>query len=374
MISITASDLVAKIKMGWNLGNTFDAHGEKNGFAELRKGYIDSTPTEMEAAWVDHVTTRENIDAIKAAGFNAIRIPVTWLKACDADYNIRADWIARVKEVVGYAAANNMIISVDSHHDERYYSLLDKDMPVVKKVYVKLWEQIAEAFKDYDENLILEGLNEPRTIGTKTEWYGTTEDQKNLNMLNQLFVDTVRSSGGNNSHRILMVPTVAASASEVAQRAFVLPNDTVKNRLIVSLHSYEPFEFALETGHDRPVVWDENNPDDTEPITAPIDLAYELFVSKAVPVIMGEMGALNRNNIDSRVAWTEFYVSYARSKKIPCFWWDPWMTYVTRPDDEHDHWVETFGIFNRETNEFDHPGIVLAMQCATSGTSCASGT
>jgi len=365
MIDISAASLVAKIRMGWNLGNTFDAHGEKSGFSELRKGYIDSTPTEMEAAWVDHVTTRENIDAIKAAGFNAIRIPVTWLKACDEDFNIRTDWIARVKEVVGYAVANDMIISVDSHHDERYYSLLDKDMPEVKKIYVKLWKQIAEAFKDYDEKLILEGLNEPRTIGTETEWYGTPEDQNNLNMLNQLFVDTVRGTGSNNAKRILMVPTVAASASDIAQRAFILPKDSVKDKIIVSLHSYEPYEFALETGHGRPVQWDINNPEDTEPITEPLDLAYELFVSKGIPVIMGEMGALNRNNIESRVEWTKFYVSYAKSKNIPCFWWDPWMTYVTCPDDEHDHWVESFGIFNRETSTFDHPGIVNAMVIAT---------
>jgi len=361
MKDITAAKLTACIRMGWNLGNTFDAHGERSGFTELRKDYVNSTPVEMEAAWVEHVTTRENIDAIKAAGFNAIRIPVTWLKACDESYNIRPDWIARVKEVVGYAVANDMIISVDSHHDESYYSLLDKDMPETAKVFVKLWEQIAEAFKEYDEKLILEGLNEPRTVDTQAEWYGTSEDHKNLNTLNQLFINTVRKSGGNNLKRILMIPTVAASTSEEAQKAFILPKDTVRDKIIVSLHAYEPYEFALETGHDRIVLWDKNNPDDIEPITEPLDLAYELFVSKGIPVIMGEMGALNRNNIESRAEWTKFYTAYAKSKGIPCFWWDPWMTYVTRRDEEHDHWVESFGIFNRETSTFDHPEIVAAM-------------
>jgi len=368
MIDITATKLVADIRMGWNLGNTFDAHGERSGFSELCKDYIDSTPTEMEAAWVEHVTTKENINAIRAAGFNAIRIPVTWLKACDGDFNIRNDWMTRVKEVVGYAVDNDMIISVDSHHDERYYSLLDKDMPETKKVFVRLWEQIAEGFKDYSEKLILEGLNEPRTIDSEAEWYGTQEDHKNLNILNQLFVDTVRKTGGNNAKRILMIPTVAASASEVSQKAFILPKDTIDNKLIVSIHAYEPYEFALETGHDRPVQWDINNPDDTSSITEPLDLAYELFVSRGIPVIMGEMGALNRNNIESRVEWTKYYVTYAKSKGIPCFWWDPWMTYVTCPDDEHDHWVETFGIFNRDTDTFDHPEIVNAMKYAASDT------
>jgi len=356
---ITASELVAAIRMGWNLGNTFDAHGDRHGFPELEKSYAESTVAEMEAAWVEHITTKENIDAVSNAGFNAIRFPVSWYKACDADCNIRPDWTARVLEVVDYAVANDMIISVDSHHDESYFSLLDKDMEKTKKVFTRLWEQMAEIFKDYNEKLILEGLNEPRTLDTEAEWYGTPEDHRNLNILNQLFIDTVRKSGGNNEKRILMIPTVAAGSYEIAQRGLVLPVDSVKDKIIVSIHAYVPYEFALETGHDRPVEWNGDDPEDTLPITEPLDLAYELFVSKGIPVIMGEMGALNRNNIGSRARWAEFYVKYAKSKGIPCFWWDPWMTHLTHEED--GYWDETFGILNRKTSRFDHPEIVEAM-------------
>jgi len=356
---ITAAELVAVIRMGWNLGNTFDAHGDRNGFPELGCSYAESTVADMEAAWVEHVTTKENIDAVKAAGFNAIRIPVSWYKACDADCNIRPDWITRVREVVDYAVANDMIISVDSHHDETFFSMLDKDLAETKRVFTRLWEQIAVAFRDYDEKLILEGLNEPRTVGSEAEWYGTPEDHNNLNILNQLFINTVRKTGGNNGKRILMIPTLAASAYEAAQRALVLPEDSVKDKIIVSIHSYVPYEFALETGHDRPVEWNRDDPEDTLPITEPLDLAFELFVSRGIPVIMGEMGALNRNNIESRIKWSEFYTAYAKSKGIPCFWWDPWMTHLTHEED--GYWDETFGILNRETSRFDHPGIVEAM-------------
>jgi endoglucanase len=173
----------------------------------------------------------------------------------------------------------------------------------------------------------------------------------------------VRRTGGNNGRRILMIPTYAASASETAQRALVLPNDPAPDKIIVSIHSYAPWEFALRTGHDRPVEWSADDINDTRPITAPLELAHELFVSRGIPVIMGEMGAINRNNIESRVAWAEFYTSYAKSKGIPCFWWDPNISYVTKLQDWG--WEETFGIFNRSANEFDHPEIVEALMRGT---------
>jgi endoglucanase len=126
---------------------------------------------------------------------------------------------------------------------------------------------------------------------------------------------------------------------------------------------YAPWEFALRTGHDRVIEWNRNDPRDTRPITEPIDLIYELFVSKGIPVIMGEMGALNRNNLASRVDWAEFYVSYAKSKGIPCFWWDSGTFTVTR---QHSWgWDETFGIFDRGANRFAHPEIVGALMRGT---------
>jgi endoglucanase len=318
----------------------------------------------METGWQPDITSRANLGALKAAGFNAVRIPVTWIKAADEEYNIRADWMARIKEVVDHAAANDMFIFLNSHHDEYFFSMLDADLERTMEFFTKIWEQIAAEFKDYNEKLVFEGLNEPRTRGSRAEWSGgTAEEHNNVNILNQNFVDVVRRSGGNNGKRILMIPTYAASASETAQRALVMPSDTAGDKIIVSIHSYAPWEFALRTGHDRPVEWDRDDPGDTVPITAPVDLAYELFVSRGIPVIIGEMGAINRDNLASRVEWAEFYVSYAKSKGIPCFWWDPNMSHVTKQ--QSWGWDETFGIFNRSGNTFDHPEIVDALMRGT---------
>jgi endoglucanase len=363
--AVSAVDWVAGIRIGWNLGNTFDTYGDDNGFSWLGGGlYANTTVYEMETAWGNPITTRENIDAIHGAGFNAIRIPVTWHKAVDKEYVIREDWMARVKRIVDYAMDNEMKVIVNTHHDNSIFRLRDRFMDDSKIALERIWTQIAYTFKDYNERLIFEGLNEPRTLGTPGEWSGgTVEERNNLNILNQIFVDTVRSTGGNNAYRVLMIPTYAASSSAAALRALEIPEDSAEGKIIVSLHLYAPWEFALRTGAEGVrTQWSRENPSDTQPITAPLNLAYELFVSNGIPVIFDEMGALNRGYEEVRAEWAEFYVSHARSLGIPCFWWDNGEYW---PSSQRAWgWDETFGLLNRRTNEFAHPLIVAALMRA----------
>jgi len=357
----SAAEWAAGVRMGWSLGNTLDAHGNRDGFPLLGGGiYANTTVTELETGWNRPVTIPAHFTTLKEAGFNAVRIPVTWYKVSDADLNIREDWMARVKEVVGYAVANDMYIILNTHHDDVLFKLGDDELEESIKNLTRIWEQIATAFKEYDEKLAFEGLNEPRTIGSPDEWRGGTEEERNnLNILNQVFVDTVRSTGGNNAKRVLLIPTYAASGNDIAQRGLVIPEDTAIDKLIVSIHYYEPWSFALRTGEGSVTTWDINNRDDTVVITRAIDLAYELFVSRGIPVIFGEMGAINRDNLEARVAWAEFYVSYAKSKDIPCFWWDNGSYWVlTRRE---WGWEQTFGLLDRVNIEIAHPDIVDAL-------------
>ncbi|MCL2819242.1 MAG: cellulase family glycosylhydrolase [Oscillospiraceae bacterium] len=364
--AITANEWLYGIRIGWSLGNTLDAHDGPGGFSWLGGGvYANTSVTELETGWSRPVTKQEHLTAIKDAGFNAVRIPVTWFKAVDDELNIREDWMARVIEVVDYAAVNDMFIILNTHHDDALFLLSDSELENSRSNIIKLWEQIAETFEGYNEKLAFEGLNEPRTIGSANEWRGgTPEEQSNLNILNQTFVDTVRSTGGNNAERVLLVPTYAASANETAQRAFALPRDTVEDRLIVSLHSYEPWSFALRTGEGSVTTWSASDSNDTEPITRFIDLAYEIFVKNGIPVLMGEMGAINRDNLDARVAWAEFYAAYATSKNITCFWWDNGSYWVLTQRDWG--WEQTFGLLDRANIEIAHPQIVDALMRATS--------
>jgi len=365
-VGFTAADLVADMRIGWSLGNTLDAHNGPGGFTHLGGGvYARTSVTELETAWSRPVTTQAHFSTLKDAGFNAIRIPVTWFKACDDDLNIREDWMARVKEVVDYAIELDMYVVLNTHHDGVLFRLLDSEIEASKRNIVKIWEQIAEVFKDYDEKLLFEGLSEPSTPGSALQWRGgTPEEHNNLGILTQLFVDTVRSSGGNNAERVLLITPYAASGNAVAQRALVIPDDPAENKIIVTIHYYEPWSFALRTGEGTVSTWSADNPEDTSPITNALDLAYELFVSNGIPVVIGEMGAINRDNLDARVAWAEFYTAYAKSKGITCFWWDNGSYWVLRRRDWG--WEQTFGLLDRVNTEIAHPEIVEAIMRGSS--------
>jgi hypothetical protein len=122
-----------------------------------------------------------------------------------------------------------------------------------------------------------------------------------------------------------MITPHGAKPIPEALNGFTLPNDTEPGRLIISVHSYQPESFAFpvdEMPWATAAAWSKNNQSDTLPITAPIDLVYKTFVSKGIPVIIGEFGAGNKNNVAARAQWAEFYVSYAGNKGIPCFLWD----------------------------------------------------
>jgi len=347
---ITAAQLVADIKIGWNLGNSLDANLKT----------ANPTVTQMETAWGNPVTTKAMITAIKNAGFNAIRIPVSWTKAAGGapNYTIRADWMARVKEIVNYAVDNDMYIILNTHHDEEVLTFMNSNAAAGKAAFQKLWEQIADAFKDYNEKLIFEGLNEPRTPGSSNEWSGgTPEERANLNSYYPIFVNTVRNSGGNNNKRILIINAYAASAEASAMDALTLPTDSAANKLIVSFHSYNPYDFALNTDPAKN-SWNKNNSGDTSPITGSIDRYYTKFVSKGTPVLIGEFGAMNKNNEAVRAQWAEYYISYARSKGIKCFWWD---NGVTTGDGE------LFGLLNRQNNTFTYPALLNGMMSGTGG-------
>jgi endoglucanase len=130
------------------------------------------------------------------------------------------------------------------------------------------------------------------------------------------------------------------------------------------LHIYAPWEFALRTGPTGTrSAWYADRGTDTNPITGPLSLAYENFVSQGVPVILGETGALNRDNEEYRAEWAYFFFSYARSLGMPCFWWDNGDASVTR--EQEWGWTESFGLLDRQTSTIAHPLIVEALLRAT---------
>lgn len=333
--SKSAKQIVDNMKIGWNLGNTLDCTGS----------WI-SGDLAHETAWGNVKTTKAMIDAVKKAGFNTIRIPVSWGEHMDSQGNVSKEWLDRVQEVVDYAYGNGMYVILNTHHDTGWIKLdADSEKEVTKKFKI-LWKQIAERFKDYDEKLIFEGLNEPRTEGSAKEWTGGTKAEwEVLNRLHKAFVSTVRAGDGYNKTRLLMVTPYAASSSYSAMAALEIPDD---DRIIVSIHAYIPYNAAFN-GDSGEKTLSESGKREIDTLMSNID---KLYLSKDIPVIIGEFGSVNKNNTEGRVEIAEYYVSAAKKYGVPCVWWD---------NGGFGTGSENFGLLNRKTLEWVFPEIVKAL-------------
>jgi endoglucanase len=316
----------------------------------------------MEIVWCKTKTTQKLIAAVKEAGYNTIRIPVSWHNHVNDQYEINEDWMARVKEVVGWALDEGMYVIVNVHHDNDVHYFYPDTVHLDQSIayLTAVWTQMAEAFRDCDEHLILESMNEPRLVGSKYEWSWSNNvsecrlSAKYINQLNQIFVDTVRASGGNNATRYLAIPAYAAQPWAAADQAFILPTDTADHRIIVSAHAYTPYNFALNLNStDRTFDLDKDQSKKAE-IDSFLNLLYNRFVKYGTPVMMDEFGALDKNgNLQDRVNFTAYYVAAASARGITCLVWD---------NHAFSGNGERFGLINRQTKQWVYPDIVLAMQ------------
>ena len=329
---ISPMELVADMKIGWNLGNTLDAIG---GIGIM-----------SETAWGNPKTKQEMIDKILDAGFNVIRLPITWDGHFGAapEYKIHDIWLERVKEIVDYAYNKGAYVIINTHHEE-WYMPTEENKVANGEQLVALWTQIAEYFKDYDEHLIFEGLNEPRLRGTSKEWSGDAKASEVINHWEQLFVDAVRSTGGNNTLRHLMITGYAASSSRDNLAKIKLPED---DKLIVSVHAYTPYNFALNTKGTS--TWDVAK--DARDIDSLMKTINDLFISKGIPAIIGEFGAMNKENEPERVEWATYYLTKAKEIGVPCVWWD---------NGAFSGNGENFGLLDRRKLEYPYPELLDAM-------------
>ena len=347
-----AMALLRDMKCGWNLGNTFDAYS----------GYTQHfTGTDMESLWVGSKTRRKLIETIKEAGFNTIRIPVSWHNHTDKEYIIDAEWMERVKQVAGWALELDMYVIVNVHHDnDKKFFYPDEAHYEQSAAYLTaVWTQMAEAFKDCDDHLILESLNEPRLVGTSYEWNWQANNKQCqeaaqcINRLNQLFVETVRATGGNNATRYLAVPAYDASPWYACSNQFVIPEDSAENRIIVEAHAYTPYNFALNTKSNDKTFDLEKNQNKKNEIDSFLDGLYKRFIANGIPVMMDEFGALDKGgNLQDRVNFAAYYVAAAGARGIACIWWD---NHSFKGDGEN------FGLIRRGMSEWVFPDIVLAI-------------
>jgi len=334
-----AAKLISNLTIGWNLGNALDSESSS------------------ETAWGNPKTTQEMIDMVAEAGFNTVRIPTTWYYHMDrSTFEVKEDWLARVKEVVDYCYANDMYVILNTHHETGWMALDPAKLEATEQKFVTLWQQIAEYFKDYDDHLIFEGMNEPRVKGHAQEWNGgTKEHRESVAHLNQVFVDTVRATGGNNETRVLLITSYCASSSRVAMSAVKVPNDPYVG---VSIHAYTPYNFAFKNANDKydVKIWDGKKNGDIDAVFRDINT---VFLSKGVPVIITEFGAVNKTdlpggeeNLMARCQWVEYYVTKAKEFGVPCVQWD---------NNVYKGTGERFGLLDRRNLEWYEPEYIETM-------------
>ncbi|GAA2313266.1 glycoside hydrolase family 5 protein [Streptomyces hawaiiensis] len=368
----SASQIVADMGAGWNLGNQLEA--TTNGYPS-------------ETAWGQPTVTQALIDKVRAAGFKTIRIPVSYLGYIGPgpNYTINAAWLNRVQEVVNYAYNRGLHVMINMHGDgyknvSGSWLICDSSsQTTIKAKYEKAWQQIANKFKNYDQRLILEAMNEEFD-----GQYGrpTQPCYSNINSYNQIFVDTVRKTGGNNSSRWLLVAGWNTNIDYTAGNyGFKLPSDQYRSpsipaserRIMISVHHYAPWDFAGEengtitqwgraaTNPSRKSTWGQE-----DYLDAQLKTMHDVFVTKGYPVVVGEYGAIDKSSFDSsnnryRADFARAVAATAKKYGAAGVYWDNGAT-----------GRYGFGLFDRRSLAVTQQGIINGIMSGVNGSVAGS--
>ena len=342
--------------VGWNLGNQFECSAPNQDGESIEIGN-PANSINAETAWGNPRVTKEMIQAVKNAGFNAIRIPIRWqchITNADA-MSIDQDWIDRIKEVVGWCLDNDLKVIINAHHEkwlENYPTNAYKQINC-KKLGL-LWNNIASAFADYDSRLAFAGTNE-----VQDNWkVPTTENLEVQNAYNQTFVDAVRATGGNNAKRHLIVQTYACNPWFGINGGFIIPKDAEgngNNYMSVEFHFYQPWSYAgyPNTG-DRYDYWGDaykdagtTPPENEDWMTKFFEDDVKPWSNQGLGIVIGEWGVTNRNTsnpgeVQSNMSYyCNFLTKEAHNRGFSTFVWD---------NNKFNYGPENYGIFDRRNS------------------------
>lgn len=306
----TAMEVAQLMYPGWNLGNTLEGGDSKN----LWK----NAGIETETVWQKAKTTQALIDAVKAAGFKSVRIPCSWVMGHITDAEkctIDPAWMKRVKEVVDYCIKDGLYVIINQHWDggwiEHNGMTANADIKTTKAQLTKIWTQIADNFKTYDEHLLFAGMNEPGVGAGEGDIIGVAEMSSRIAEYEQTFIEAVRATGGNNAKRVLIVQGPNTNIDKfVANNYMSKIKDSATDRLMVEVHFYDPYNFT-DMSEDQSwgkycLYWGKNNTNGSEAdrtadakynedyVEAQMKKMKTNFFDKGYPVLIGEFGANQR--------------------------------------------------------------------------------
>lgn len=290
---LTALEAAELMGNGINLGNTMEAYG---------RGSLgtNAQPTQYETCWGQPVTTQEMLDGMKAAGFDTLRLPVAWTNMMafeTGDYTIDSAYLDRVEEIVGYARKAGMYVIINDHWDGGWWGMFgsasEETRTQAMELYKSMWTQIGERFKDYSDYVIFESGNEE--LGFRLNDTDIASDSGTLsdadcytvtNQINQAFVDTIRATGGNNAQRFLLIAGFGTDIKNTCDGRYKMPEDTVADKLLVSVHYYDPSGYCINSSL---ATW--GTKQEYQAMNETLAM-MERFTEQGYGVVIGEYGVL----------------------------------------------------------------------------------
>lgn len=311
-----------EFKLGYNLGNTLDSWPVGDWWNPSVK-----SPTDWEQGWGQPITTPEIINSIASKGFNIIRVTVTWGPHMDAEGNVDAAWMARVKEVVDMVMDAGLYCIVNVQHDtgaaNTAWLIADMDVyPTASPRFKHLWTQIANTFRDYNDHLLFEAFNEILYVNSNAGWTAPAAGNpcyEAIRRYHQDFVDAVRATGGNNEYRNLVINPYAGGNSQVVLNEVVVPNDKHSNHIMMSVHSYDPYNFCNDNGEWSILTFNQECKDE-------IDAVFSRVIRRSsdlgIPVFFGEFGAIDGNkDPGERIKYATYMAQKFKANSTTGLWW-----------------------------------------------------
>jgi endoglucanase len=305
------------------------------------------------------------MNGLKKAGFNIIRIPVTWMGhfGMPQDYRISASRLERVAEVVDMAHKAGLKVIINIHHDgstpsegkdEGWLSIAKavktpSEYTKITHQFARVWDQVAAYFKNYGDWLMFESMNEIHDGGWGWSYNFKTFPKFQtdiVNKWNQLFTDRVRAAGGNNTERYLIIPAYCTQPQQTLSGNFVLPADSTPGKQIVTFHYYDPYEFSIA---GKQSSWGSES--DKKRVDDDFAPFKKIFIDNGIQVIIGETGAalqLNSNKEveaqarQSRISYITTVFTAAKKYGLVPIYWDNGVTSGNG---------EKFGLFDRRTGQ-----------------------
>lgn len=317
--------VVENIRLGYNLGNTLDSDPD----LEASSWWQPKSDLDWETVWGQPKTTQLIIDAIAERGFNIIRVPVTWFPHMDENWQVKDIWMNRVQEVVDMVLQSGCYCILNVQHDSGakngrtdgagWLNANPDEFAESAPKFESLWQQIATRFKDYDEKLLFEAFNE---ILDGEDTWGDPVNKECYNTifkLEDIFVKTVRATGGNNEYRNLVINTYSAGQTQAKLDGFQVPDDVHPNHLMASIHCYDPYNFCCDNGEYNVFVWDSSCEKELDDLTLRVN---NRFNTLGIPYIYGEFGAIDEaKDMGERIKYAKYMVSKMNLYNTKGLWW-----------------------------------------------------